>query len=89
MADADTSHIFFMDDEVSKDSRQTVMKKYNVLMLLGDNLNDFTKAFEEKNINDRYTETDKAKMNGEKNLLYYPMQLMVNGKMLYINTSMA
>lgn len=78
-----------MDDEVSKDSRQTVMKKYNVLMLLGDNLNDFTKAFEEKNINDRYTETDKAKMNGEKNLLYYPMQLMVNGKMLYINTSMA
>jgi 5'-nucleotidase (lipoprotein e(P4) family) len=62
LPDADTSHMLFLSDESSKESRrQAVMKDHNVVMLLGDNLNDFKNAFETKTIVDRFAETDKAK----------------------------
>lgn len=60
LPDADTSHMLFLSTTASKEERrQKVMRNYNVVMLLGDNLNDFMQLFEDKNIADRFAETDK------------------------------
>ncbi|GHN02383.1 5'-nucleotidase [Cytophagales bacterium WSM2-2] len=62
LPDADVSHMLFLSNTSSKEARrQIVAKSYNVIMLLGDNLNDFTTAFEKKPIAERFTETDKVK----------------------------
>ena len=48
------------------------MKKYNVIMLLGDNLNDFTSAFELRPISQRFIETDKVKNEWGKKFIVLP-----------------
>jgi 5'-nucleotidase (lipoprotein e(P4) family) len=59
---ADYDHMLFLVNTSSKESRrQQVAQKFKIIMLLGDNLNDFTSAFEKKSITDRKAETDKAK----------------------------
>ena len=64
LPNADTAHMMFLQNTSSKETRrQLVMANYNVVMLLGDNLNDFTTAFEAKPIADRFVETDKAKQD--------------------------
>lgn len=58
---ADKDHLLFMTDASSKEKRrQQVMKHYDVIMLIGDNLNDFTTLFEKKSIADRKTEVDQV-----------------------------
>jgi 5'-nucleotidase (lipoprotein e(P4) family) len=60
--DADPAHMIFQSGPSSKEERRLrVMKDYRIVMLLGDNLNDFTQLFEKKSSNDRLTETDKVK----------------------------
>ena len=62
LPDADTNHLLFYSNKSSKEERrQIISKKYNVIMLIGDNLNDFTQLFEKKSSNDRKTETDNVK----------------------------
>ncbi|HVX27690.1 MAG TPA: 5'-nucleotidase, lipoprotein e(P4) family [Parafilimonas sp.] len=59
LPDADSSHLLFRGRYSSKESRrQNVMQFYNVVMLLGDNLNDFMDVFEHKSISERLKETD-------------------------------
>ena len=71
--DADTAHLLFRSNTSSKENRrQMVMQKYNVVMLLGDNLADFTSYFEGKNIEDRFAETDKAKQDWGKRFIVLP-----------------
>ncbi len=73
LPDADTSHMLFMSNDASKESRrQAVMKTYTVIMLMGDNLNDFANVFEGKNIADRFTETDNAKDDWGKKFIVLP-----------------
>ena len=73
LPDADTMHMFFQTDSASKETRrQLVMKDFNVVMLMGDNLNDFTKAFENKNIVDRFAEADKAIADFGKKFIVLP-----------------
>ena len=48
------------------------MSRYNVIMLLGDNLGDFTQFFDRKNIADRKTETDKVKNEWGKKFIVLP-----------------
>ena len=73
LPDADTSHLLFLIDDGSKETRrQTVKNNYNVVMLLGDNLNDFENVFEEKNIVDRFAEADKAKDDWGKKFIVLP-----------------
>jgi 5'-nucleotidase (lipoprotein e(P4) family) len=73
LPDADTSHMLFMHDDASKESRrQTVMKNYTVIMLLGDNLNDFSNVFEGINIANRFTQTDNAKDEWGKKFIVLP-----------------
>ncbi len=70
---ADTAHLLFRTTTSSKETRrQTVMQKYNVLMLLGDNLADFTALFEQRNIEDRFAETDKDKEQWGKRFIVLP-----------------
>jgi 5'-nucleotidase (lipoprotein e(P4) family) len=62
LPDADTAHMLFLSNTSSKETRrQIVMNSYNVVMLLGDNLNDFMQVFEGKKSSDRFVETDKVK----------------------------
>jgi 5'-nucleotidase (lipoprotein e(P4) family) len=62
LPDADTEHMLFLSNTSSKEERRKIVAgKYRVVLLLGDNLNDFTSLFEKKNIADRLTETDKVK----------------------------
>lgn len=48
--------------ESSKDARRAIVTaKYRIVLLAGDNLDDFTSAFERKSVADRFAEVDKAK----------------------------
>jgi 5'-nucleotidase (lipoprotein e(P4) family) len=73
LPDADTAHMLFVSKTSSKEARrQIVSKRYTVLMLLGDNLNDFTQAFENKSIEERFTETDKVKEEWGRKFIVLP-----------------
>ena len=73
LPDADTAHMLFESNTSSKEiRRQIVMKKYKVVMLLGDNLNDFTQAFEKKSDDDRKAETDKVREEWGKKFIVLP-----------------
>ena len=73
LPDANTAHMLFLSNTSSKESRrQIVMAKYSVVMLLGDNLNDFTKAFEKKQVADRKSETDKDRADWGKKFIVLP-----------------
>jgi 5'-nucleotidase (lipoprotein e(P4) family) len=48
--------------ESGKDARRAVVSaRYRIVLLVGDNLDDFTSAFERKSVADRFAETDKVK----------------------------
>lgn len=60
--DAKRENLLFMAGVSSKESRrEKVESEYDIIMLLGDNLNDFTTEFEKRPISDRFLETDKAR----------------------------
>ena len=59
---ADAEHLLFQMGQSSKEKRrQQIGQTYHVIMLIGDNLNDFTQFFEKKTIKDRKNEVDKVK----------------------------
>ena len=73
LPDADTSHILFLEKTSSKQSRRLkVASQFKIIMLLGDNLNDFTSAFEKKSIADRFAETDLAREEWGKRFIVLP-----------------
>jgi len=62
LPNADTAHMLFQIRSSSKEERRKiVMSQYNVVMLLGDNLNDFMNVFEKKSIDGRFIETDSTR----------------------------
>jgi 5'-nucleotidase (lipoprotein e(P4) family) len=73
LPDADTAHMLFLLNTSSKEvRRQKVMQDYEVVMLMGDNLTDFTTAFEKKPIDERKQETDKVKEEWGKKFIVLP-----------------
>jgi len=59
LPDADTAHSLFAAGSYAKEARRKrVAEKYDVIMLLGDNLNDFAEVFEKKTIKERAASTD-------------------------------
>ena len=73
LPDADSAHALFADGTPSKESRRiAVMKKHPVVLLMGDNLNDFMQVFEEKSIADRFQETDKERTEWGKKFIVLP-----------------
>lgn len=65
---ADEAHCLFKESESSKEPRRELLSsKYDVVLLIGDNLNDFSNIFESKSIEDRLSATDSYKqLWGEK-----------------------
>ena len=73
LPDAVTDHLLFKSSDPSKESRRLeVMKKHKVILLLGDNLNDFTTAFEKATIPVRKSETDKIKEEWGRKFIVLP-----------------
>jgi len=71
--DADPGHMLFMSNTSSKETRrEEIMKEYDVIMLLGDNLNDFTIDFEKRSIADRLNETDRAREEWGRKFIVFP-----------------
>ncbi|MBS7232431.1 5'-nucleotidase, lipoprotein e(P4) family [Flavobacterium psychroterrae] len=59
LPNADAQHCLFKSNTSSKEVRRlTIAKEYNIVMLLGDNLNDFKDTFEKKTIANRFLATD-------------------------------
>ncbi len=70
---ADSSHMLFLADGSSKESRRLkVAENYQIVMLLGDNLNDFTSAFEKRTVNDRKAEVDLVRNEWGKRFIVIP-----------------
>jgi 5'-nucleotidase (lipoprotein e(P4) family) len=52
--------------------RESVASRYRIVMLIGDNLDDFSDVFERKSIAERFAETDKAKADWGKRWIVLP-----------------
>lgn len=59
---ADEAHLFLRDAESNKESRrEKVAANYEIVLLMGDNLNDFSSVFEKADAHNRETLTDNLK----------------------------
>jgi 5'-nucleotidase (lipoprotein e(P4) family) len=73
LPDAKLSNMLFLTTTSSKEARrQQVMKQYDIVMLMGDNLNDFTAAFEKGSIPARFQATDDARAYWGKKFIVLP-----------------
>lgn len=56
------SHLYLRIDDSSKESRrEAIDRTHEIVLLMGDNLNDFAMAFEEKSVADRLAAVDRTK----------------------------
>mgnify|MGYP001170181533 CR=1 FL=1 len=71
--DISAENVLLRLKESGKDARrETVAAKYRIVLLAGDNLDDFTSAFERKSVADRFAETDKVKDQWGKKFIVLP-----------------
>jgi len=69
----DEKHLLLKTDTGNKQPRRDIVEKdYEVVMLMGDNLNDFLNIFAEKSVEDRFIETDKLKNEWGKKFIVLP-----------------
>ena len=60
--DVSAETVLLRQTESGKEARrQTVLQNHRIVMLIGDNLNDLSDAFEKKSVADRFVEVDKAR----------------------------
>ncbi|MGC8864988.1 MAG: 5'-nucleotidase, lipoprotein e(P4) family [Bacteroidales bacterium] len=70
---ADTSHVLFRTAESNKETRrQHVAIEYKILLLVGDNLNDFTDLWEKQGVARRLTITDSLRAEFGKRFIILP-----------------
>jgi 5'-nucleotidase (lipoprotein e(P4) family) len=61
-ADVSADNVLLRTTESAKDGRRSVAAaKHRIVMLIGDNLDDFTDVFERKSIADRFAEVEKSR----------------------------
>lgn len=61
-ADVSAENVLLRTKESGKDARRSVVaEKHRIVLLVGDNLDDFTSAFERKSITDRFAEVEKSR----------------------------
>ena len=73
LPNADTAHCLFKSNTSSKEVRRTtIAKEYQIVMLLGDNLNDFKNTFEKKSIAERFIATDAEQEQWGKKFIVIP-----------------
>ena len=71
--DVATDNVMMRATESSKDARRAVVTaKHRIVLLVGDNLDDFTSAFERKSVADRFAEVDKARDQWGKRFIVLP-----------------
>lgn len=70
---ADEEHVLLMKDTSNKESRRKeILKDYEIFMLLGDNLNDFSEVFYHQSQEDRNRLTDELKNEFGKTFIVLP-----------------
>lgn len=73
LPDADEEHMLFLADGATKEPRRKkVAEHFKVVMLLGDNLNDFSNVFERRTILERKVETDRIRDEWGKRFIVLP-----------------
>ena len=71
--DVSADSVMLRTTESGKDARRSVVTaRYRVVMLIGDNLDDFTSAFERKSVSDRFAEADKSRELWGKRFIVLP-----------------
>ena len=69
----DKKHLLLRTDTSDKQPRRDIVSKdYEVALLMGDNLNDFSSVFSKKTISERFAETDKIKDMWGKKFIVLP-----------------
>lgn len=69
-------NLMLMGEDHSKESRrQEVLKKYDIVMLVGDNLTDFHQAFDKKNVAERNGLVDQMKADFGQRFIMLPNPL--------------
>lgn len=72
-ADISPDNVLLRTAESGKENRRKlVAAKYRIVLLMGDNLDDFSDAFERKSVSDRFTEVDKVKDAWGKRFIVLP-----------------
>jgi 5'-nucleotidase (lipoprotein e(P4) family) len=60
--DASDETVMVRADTSSKETRrQSILQKYRIVLLIGDNLNDLSNVYERKSVADRFMEVDKTR----------------------------
>ena len=73
LTDVSPDEVLLRTAESGKDTRRAVVSaRYRIVLLVGDNLDDFTSAFERKSVADRFAETDKVKDMWGKKFIVLP-----------------
>ena len=73
LPNADEAHMLFLADGATKEPRRMrVAENHKIVMLLGDNLNDFSNVFERRTIPDRKGEVDKLRNEWGKSFIVLP-----------------
>lgn len=71
--DVSADNVLLRTAESGKDARRAVAAaKHRIVMLVGDNLDDFASAFERKSVADRFAEVDKARDQWGNNFIVLP-----------------
>lgn len=72
-SDASPENVLLRTTESGKDARRAIAaSKHRVVMLIGDNLDDFTSAFERKSVVDRFAEVEKTREEFGKRFIVLP-----------------
>lgn len=66
-------HVMLKDEESSKEARRNAVKKtHEIVLLIGDNLNDLANVFEKKSVEDRSGEVDRLREEFGKKFIVLP-----------------
>ena len=75
----DKGHLFMLTDEVSKESRRKAIEKnHSVILLLGDNLIDFTKEFDSLDPDERKKHVENMKKSFGNKYIVFPNPMYGN-----------
>ncbi len=73
LPNADEKHLITKQTTSSKEARrQEIMQRYEVILLMGDNLSDFSYLFDKKNEEERKTNTDISAAEFGKKFIVFP-----------------
>jgi 5'-nucleotidase (lipoprotein e(P4) family) len=73
LKDVDENNVMLRETVSSKDARKaSIEKNYRIVLLVGDNLDDFSSAFEKRTVAERFAETDKFRDMWGKRFIVLP-----------------